>query len=260
MNLNVSVNQVSDEPRYLPLIHTVGLGVLGQDPQPPMAVQIDKAVANRERRVVFDADRVQAEQDDQQPIADADGAGQWRLTEHLGFLGFDFRIRPNSLSAATHPIISQEDGAGGGWMVYYDGTNIAFAANTLLTGAVIGLYTAPHSMSALTWYHFAVQRTSGTQLTMFRNGVPLTVTRVNNLSNKAVPHPTTALTIGSTSTLDCDGWIDEMRMSPGVVRWSGLFTPPTEPYDAPANPNMFNYHMTDRYIAEAARPLLVPCA
>ena len=134
---------------------------------------------------------------------------------------FDFRIRPNTLVAANHPIISQQDGAGGGWIIYYDDLFIYFQAAALTTGAVIGLYRAPHIMSTLTWYHWAIHRATGTQMTFFRNGLAVAVTRVDNLSNKAVPHPSTALTIGSTATLDCDGWIDEMRMSPGVVRWTG---------------------------------------
>jgi hypothetical protein len=28
-----------------------------------------------------------------------------------------------------------------------------------------------------------------------------------------------------------NGWIDEVRISKGIARWTSNFTPPTQPYD-----------------------------
>ena len=78
-----------------------------------------------------------------------------------------------------------------------------------------------------TWYHVAAVR-SGTTFYLFVNGaVEDTWTDASSMFNC-----TADLEVGSTSALseDFNGYIDEVRISKGVARWTAAFTPPTYAY------------------------------
>lgn len=82
--------------------------------------------------------------------------------------------------------------------------------------------------SGSTWYHFAVSR-SGTNLRVFIDGSQIGTTKTDSSNIGG----TGQLRIGddpSASTPTFGGWIDEMRLSKGIARWTANFTPPTAPY------------------------------
>lgn len=73
-----------------------------------------------------------------------------------------------------------------------------------------------------TWYHLAIVR-SGNSWYLFQDGVQLgsTSTDTDDLPNLAA-----VLTIGNiNSTHYFNGYIDELRISKGIARWTANFTP-----------------------------------
>lgn len=83
--------------------------------------------------------------------------------------------------------------------------------------------------SAATWYHVAVVR-SGNSLMMFVNGTQIgtTLTFARNIFPSSTP-----LTVGAgggSPSYPFAGYLDEVRVSKGIARWTSNFTPPTAPY------------------------------
>ena len=83
-------------------------------------------------------------------------------------------------------------------------------------------------ITANTWYHVAVSR-QGTALRMFVNGA-----LVGSSSNTANMSSSGALFIGRINATypayDWDGYIDELRITKGLARYTSAFTPPATPF------------------------------
>ncbi len=80
------------------------------------------------------------------------------------------------------------------------------------------------SPSTATWYHIAVSRQAG-NLMAFVNGSQIGST-VSNNDNV----PVVGLNIGHGNTPFFSGLMDEFRVTKGVARYTGPFTPPSVPY------------------------------
>jgi hypothetical protein len=87
-----------------------------------------------------------------------------------------------------------------------------------------------------TWYHLAVVRVdsgnASTSWRLFINGVAQTITLSGGAWNASIPDLGAVLTVGAygTTTYFHNGYIDELRISKGVARWTANFTPPTSAY------------------------------
>lgn len=84
------------------------------------------------------------------------------------------------------------------------------------------------SHSANTWYHIALVKQGTTGYKFFVDGTQVgsAQTDVTPLNDIASP-----LYIGSHPTgYDLTGWMDEVRVSKGIARWTGNFTPPSSAY------------------------------
>lgn len=81
------------------------------------------------------------------------------------------------------------------------------------------------SPSADTWYHVAMIRTSST----FRLFVDGTQLGSDGTDSDLIANPTTVLYVGSlsNSTYQLNGWLDELRISKSIARWTNNFTAPT---------------------------------
>ena len=80
------------------------------------------------------------------------------------------------------------------------------------------------SPSINTWYHLAVTRASGV-IRIFVDGVSQTLTTNSNPSAD-MGDLAAAFTVGVTVGVDyMSGWIDEVRISKGIARWTSNFTP-----------------------------------
>ena len=142
----------------------------------------------------------------------------------------DFWIRFNALpGAGSAENIIWRDRTAGGQMIRVVVINSAgtytFRA-TLDNTAKNQTWSSP---STGVWYHFAIVR-SGTNLYHFVDGTQVgsTLSSSENISD------TTALNIGGngTSSEGVNGWMDEVRISKGIARWTSNFTPPTSEYGA----------------------------
>lgn len=87
--------------------------------------------------------------------------------------------------------------------------------------------TATWAPSTNTWYHIAIVRVSG-ELLFFIDGVKLG----NNVSCTTNISYNKTLTIGARTggLYPINGWMDEIRISKGIARWTSNFTPPTAEY------------------------------
>ncbi len=81
-----------------------------------------------------------------------------------------------------------------------------------------------------TWYHVAVVR-NGADLRLFVDGVQQGVTY--NIGTKVIFNSTYSLQVASSNSQSTlNGYLDELRISKGIARWTSNFTPPTTPYGA----------------------------
>jgi hypothetical protein len=81
------------------------------------------------------------------------------------------------------------------------------------------------------WNHVALVR-NGDTMTLYVNGVS-EGTPVTGLTGEAVRSPSGPLIVGAGANGGSDywnGWIDEVRISKGIARWTENFTPPTGAY------------------------------
>lgn len=108
----------------------------------------------------------------------------------------------------------------------------------------LAMYSAPnwtpylwgyHNMTTDDWYHIAAVR-YGTAMSLYVDGQS-----IGTLTNDPVTYinGNYDFQIGSSPhalTYDYSGWIDEVRISNGVARWTSDFTPPSQPYSCDVIP------------------------
>ena len=138
----------------------------------------------------------------------------------------DFWMYPTNIPSVsvTSVIVGNMDyNAGtGGWGISFNGSNLAFyyGGSSVLTEA--------SGMSNNNWYHVAIVR-HGSTLAMYVNGTSLGTTTFNTSTST-----TDNLIIGQNSTTlghyFYAGYLDEIRISNGIARWTSNFTPPPSPY------------------------------
>jgi hypothetical protein len=99
------------------------------------------------------------------------------------------------------------------------------------SGAFFG--SAGNIFSLNTWQHVAYSR-SGTTLRMFLNGnLASSATFANNLtntSNVSVGFPKGLVPTGANTSYPFNGYVDDLRITKGVARYTANFTPPTAPF------------------------------
>ncbi len=104
-----------------------------------------------------------------------------------------------------------------------------------------------HSISANTWAHVALTRSSGSHR-CFVNGTQVGTT-VSDTTNYSFP--AAGMTVGTqTGGSQFSGYIDELRITKGVARYTANFTPPTEAFA--------NYASDRAYLALTAYPPYLP--
>jgi hypothetical protein len=141
----------------------------------------------------------------------------------------DFTVEGWVYFNSTSPAISalcQSDAIGTStgdkWWFGYSGGSLVFACH----GAGTPYVTTPFTPSTGTWYYITATRSSGTMY-LFVNGVSGSVTSGNgtlngrNLSQNG-------LAIGGISTpYYLNGYVQDLRLTKGVARYTATFTPPT---------------------------------
>ncbi|MCP4252632.1 MAG: hypothetical protein GY775_04330 [Candidatus Scalindua sp.] len=124
-----------------------------------------------------------------------------------------------------------------GWLLFWNfnsDNKLWFEYSTNGSSSGIGFANVDWVADANTWYHLVVTRDSSSDIRFFVNGVQQGVTQsvISTIYNPSQP-----LRIGIYFTLGGDtqdssflGYIDELRISKGVARWTSNFTPPNSPY------------------------------
>ncbi len=124
---------------------------------------------------------------------------------------------------------------GDGWVIFIS-SDIHPQARVYLRnypdGASVEIVGGNGGLTANEWQHMAVVRegTGTDQTHIYVNGIKkATGTNAYDISN---PHPLEVGGTGAMANRDFTGYIDEVRISKGVARWSANFTPPIRPYYA----------------------------
>lgn len=146
------------------------------------------------------------------------------FTFGAGDFTIDFWVRFNSVATAQ---------------IIYDGrannTDVSYKPTIYTTPTKIGFLTnganritGTTNLATGQWYHVALVR-SGTSTKLFLNGNQegSTYTDSNNYINGA-----NRPIIGADGSAGngLNGWLDELRVSKGIARWTANFTPPTSEY------------------------------
>jgi hypothetical protein len=114
------------------------------------------------------------------------------------------------------------------WIWRYNGTNFYFyqtsgGIDTTFVNSTITFNTG-------VWYHLAVVR-FGSTFMLFVNGQKVgTGTSSTTVANHAGTLEIGARVKAGATNIYLNGWTDEVRISKGIARWLGDFTPPTREY------------------------------
>ena len=117
------------------------------------------------------------------------------------------------------------------FIIGIDNTTLYFLSSTSGTDWEV-LITGSHGLSINTWYHFAYVR-NGNVFTGYKNGTSFGTQTVSG----ALMTNSTDISIGAhaNNADSMNGWIDEVRFSKGIARWTANFTPPTSAYAPPSS-------------------------
>lgn len=165
-----------------------------------------------------------------------DGSGDYISTPDsadwdfgTGDFTVEFWVRFNALPVNSVVTMVSTYLSNTGWEVQYR-TDVG-EGNRLTFGVGDARNNFSWSPSTNTWYHIAVAR-AGTNLRAFIDGAQIgsTLTNSDNLTNTA------QLWIGALNSGGAiqgfNGWLDELRITKGVARYTANFTPPAAPFPA----------------------------
>jgi hypothetical protein len=125
-----------------------------------------------------------------------------------------FSLTNTSVSSATDESVNMEI------------TNTNKMGGTVTVSTTYNSVTDPSDIPTNTWTHWAFVR-NGSTLVLYRNGVSVSTTSISGSANWGTGFN---LYIGrwvGSSARDYNGYIDDLRVTKGVARYTGNFTPPT---------------------------------
>ena len=113
-----------------------------------------------------------------------------------------------------------------GWHLVFNGADVAFWYST--TGSDIPFIVATYTPPLNNWCHLAADRDASNVLRLYADGVVIASATVA----ASFFNSTALLYIGNdgNNTRGFIGQIDEIRITKGIARYAGAFTPPTVPF------------------------------
>lgn len=165
----------------------------------------------------------------------APDSADWRLDggSNSNQWTIDFWARFNGAPGSTRMgFIQQYVDADNRWNLYFTASgNLGFAQRLGgVTNIDIENAWVP---SGSVWYHVACVKQGTTGYKMFINGTQIGSTQTNTT---ALADLAGSLRVGMAFSNSLDnyfkGWLDEVRISKGIARWTSNFTPPKYPYGA----------------------------
>lgn len=95
---------------------------------------------------------------------------------------------------------------------------------------ILAKYTYAVNLSVDTWYHVAIVRSGATGY-IFLNGNNDSSTEETAFGSNSMPDCNSALQIGRAGNASqLNGWMDGLRISKGIARWTADFTVPAAEY------------------------------
>lgn len=116
------------------------------------------------------------------------------------------------------------------WTFSYDNAGLGFTIS-VNDSTVFSMFRS-WSPSTSVWYHLSLVR-DGSSWSIFVDGNKL---GSSASSSATFPNLSASLFVGAGTNGSgnyLNGWLDEIRISKGVARWSGNFSPPGSPYSEP---------------------------
>jgi hypothetical protein len=162
-------------------------------------------------------------------------SNDWHLADEDFTL--DFWVRFTSLPGGEHPVSFSQRGnntSNKSWTASYnvDGNKLKLVYSTDGSNNIV--LEVSWSPTTHVWYHVAYVR-NGSDLKFFVDGNQIGTTQ--NMGTDYIFDSTSEMVIGTLTTggtsqywNELFGYIDEMRLSKGIARWTSNFTPPTEAY------------------------------
>lgn len=143
----------------------------------------------------------------------------------------DFRVRFNVLPGSLAHLCGQlaQDTTQYGWLIWYYSSNNTLNISYSTNGSSLSAYSVSWTPSTATNYHVAFVR-NGTSVQFYVDGTAvgssgtMSVTTYDSNNVFGIGNRT------SGTAFPFNGWIDELRVSKGIARWTSNFTPPTEAY------------------------------
>ena len=128
-------------------------------------------------------------------------------------------------------LMGQRDDDNNYWYLAYSGGGLRMRWR--YGGVTKGDYVGSTTLAVDTWYHIVFTR-NGTNAYIFLNEVPLSLVEYTPFSTNDLGDYAATLNIGSAmegaGRYYWNGYIDEVRISKGIARWTSNFTPPTRAY------------------------------
>lgn len=113
-----------------------------------------------------------------------------------------------------------------GITIYNDSGTMQIIFGVYVSSVLALLLTANISLSTGVWTHIALVR-NGDTFTFYKDGVSIgSTTQAVTIPNFAAP----VAIAGTDTQFYYNGYLDEIRISKGIARWTSNFTPPTAPY------------------------------
>jgi hypothetical protein len=151
-----------------------------------------------------------------------DGTGDWLVSPdnpalQFGTGSFTVEFWANVSSSSGFRGVVGKGSSTTGWAVFISDTG-----NWAFTNSTINVVSSVAAVFG-TWVHIAFVR-SGTTATLYVNGTSATSATVNTNFNQ-----TNQLVVGAGRdlTIPYTGYIDDLRITNGVARYTANFTPPT---------------------------------
>jgi hypothetical protein len=88
------------------------------------------------------------------------------------------------------------------------------------------IVSSTNTLTLSAWNHIAMTK-SGTTIRLFVNGVEGASATVSGTPQSSTSYP---LSIGQHNNRSIDGYVDELRITKGVARYTADFTPPDSPF------------------------------
>lgn len=131
-------------------------------------------------------------------------------------------------AASYRTIVTRYNGSNNAWLLRFDGTSEALTSLAWYAGSATGNYYNFGATIALNeWHHVAVSR-SGNSVKAFLDGLQAGSTETNS---GTMTGGTAGTMIGSSDQSGYEfplaGYVDDLRITKGVARYTASFTPPT---------------------------------